>query len=133
MCSTLGRISFMYLMLRLFGNTKKRRWFLYGLMAQQLIVNLFTCITIFTQCGNVHSLWNPVGEPSKCWNPDVQTDTGYVQGVFNSATDFILTVMPITIFFTLQMDLRIKLGLAGLLGLSVLYVSSTLLSPLANH
>ena len=128
MCSTLGRISFMYLMLRLFGNTKKRRWFLYGLMAQQLIVNLFTCITIITQCGNVHSLWNPVGEPSKCWNPDVQTDTGYVQGVFNSATDFILTVMPITIFFTLQMDLRIKLGLAGLLGLSVLYVSSTLLS-----
>lgn len=128
MCSTLGRVSFMYLMLRLFGNTKKRRWFLYGLMAQQLIVNLFTCITIFTQCGNVHSLWNPVGEPSKCWNPDVQTDTGYVQGVFNSATDLILTVMPISIFYTLQMDLRIKLGLAGLLGLSVLYVSSPLLS-----
>jgi len=122
MCSTLGRVSFMYLMLRLFGNTKTRRWFLYALMAQQLIVNLFTSITIFTQCGNVHSLWDPVGEPSKCWSPDVQTDTGYVQGVFNSATDLILTVMPITIFFTLQMDLRIKLGLAGLLGLSVLYV-----------
>jgi hypothetical protein len=129
MCSTLGRVSFMYLMLRLFGNTKTRRWFLYALMAQQLIVNLFTSITIFTQCGNVHSLWDPVGEPSKCWNPDVQTDTGYVQGVFNSATDLILTVMPITIFFTLQMDLRIKLGLAGLLGLSVLYVSPPLSSP----
>jgi hypothetical protein len=80
MCSTLGRVSFMFLMLRLFGNTKGRRWFLYSLMAQQLIVNLFTSITIFTQCGNVHSLWNPVGEPSKCWSPDVQTDTGYVQG-----------------------------------------------------
>jgi hypothetical protein len=129
MCSTLGRVSFMYLMLRLFGNTKTRRWFLYALMAQQLIVNLFTSITIFTQCGNVHSLWDPVGEPSKCWSPDVQTDTGYVQGVFNSATDLILTVMPITIFFTLQMDLRIKLGLAGLLGLSVLYVSPPLHSP----
>jgi hypothetical protein len=43
--------------------------------------------------------------------------------VFNSATDLILTVMPLTIFWTLQMDLKIKLGLAGLLGLSVLYVS----------
>jgi hypothetical protein len=122
MCSTLGRVSFMFLMLRLFGNTKSRRWFLYFLMAEQLIVNLFTAITIFTQCGNVHSLWNPVGEPSKCWSPDVQTDTGYVQGVFNSATDLILTVMPLTIFWTLQMDLKIKLGLAGLLGLSVLCV-----------
>lgn len=80
MCSTLGRVSFMFLMVKLFGNTKARRWFLYGLMAQQLIVNLFTSITIFTQCGNVHSLWDPVGEPSKCWSPDVQTDTGYVQG-----------------------------------------------------
>jgi hypothetical protein len=80
MCSTLGRVSFMFLMLRLFGNTKARRWFIYFLMAEQLIANLFTCITIFTQCGNVHSLWDPVGEPSKCWSPDVQTDTGYVQG-----------------------------------------------------
>jgi Na+(H+)/acetate symporter ActP len=104
-CSMLGRVSFIFLLLRLFGNTKVRRWFLYVLMAQQLIVNLFTSITIFTQCGNVHSLWNPVGEPSKCWSPDVQTDTGYVQGgkkatssscskannpvVFNSATDLL--------------------------------------------
>jgi hypothetical protein len=119
MCSTLGRVSFMFLMLRLFGNTKARRWFIYFLMAEQLIANLFTCITIFTQCGNVHSLWDPVGEPSKCWSPDVQTDTGYVQGVFNSATDLVLTVMPLTIFWTLQMDMKIKLGLAGLLGLSV--------------
>jgi tmRNA-binding protein len=40
--------------------------------------------------------------------------------VFNSATDLVLTVMPLTIFWTLQMDMKIKLGLAGLLGLSVL-------------
>jgi hypothetical protein len=84
MCSTLGRVSFMFLMLRLFGNTKARRWLLYFLMAEQLIVNLFTCITIFTQCGNVLSLWDPVGHPSKCWSPNVQTDTGYVQGGKNS-------------------------------------------------
>ena len=128
----------MILLLRLFGNTKARRWFIYFLIGEQMVVNLFTCITIFTQCGNVNSLWDPVGHPSKCWSPDVQTDTGYVQGgkistpfvefhinesaVFNSATDLVLTIMPITIFWTLQMDLRVKFGLAGLLCLSVLYV-----------
>ena len=80
MCSTLGRVSFMILMLRLFGTTKARRWLLYFLIGEQLVVNLFTCITIFTQCGNVLSLWDPIGHPSKCWSPDVQTDTGYVQG-----------------------------------------------------
>jgi hypothetical protein len=93
MCSTLGRVSFIFLMLRLFGNTKSRRWFLYFLMAEQLIVNLFTCITIFTQCGNVHSLWDPVGRPSKCWSPDVQTDTGYAQGGNNSTTWSSLTLI----------------------------------------
>ena len=80
MCSTLGRVSFMFLMLKLFGNTKTRRWFIYFLMAEQLIANLFTSITIFTQCGNVQSLWDPFGHPSTCWSADVQTDTGYVQG-----------------------------------------------------
>jgi hypothetical protein len=49
--------------------------------------------------------------------------------VFNSATDLVLTILPLTIFWTLQMATKIKLGLAGLLGLSVLYV---LLIPYSN-
>ena len=101
MCSTLGRVSFMILMLRLFGNTKARRWFLYFLMAEQLIVNLFTSITIFTQCGNVLSLWDPVGHPSKCWSPAVQTDTGYVQGG-NYSTDSRSGSMLIILQFSTQ-------------------------------
>ena len=54
------------------GTTKFRRWFLYFLIAETLIINLMTCITIYVQCGKVESLWDPVGTPSKCWPPDVQ-------------------------------------------------------------
>lgn len=120
LCSTLGRVSFIILMFRLFGTTRPRRWFLYGMIAQTLIVNLFTSITIFTQCANPATLWDPVGSPSKCWPVTVQVYTGYVQGVFNSATDLIFTLLPIGMFWTLQMELRIKLGLVALLGLSAL-------------
>ncbi|KAF8849911.1 hypothetical protein BDZ45DRAFT_603606 [Acephala macrosclerotiorum] len=119
LCSTFGRVSFIILMFRLFGTTKYRRWFLHFLIAQSLIVNLFTCITIFVQCGDVRSLWDPVGVPSKCWAPTAQADIGFFQGACNSMTDLILTVLPSSIFWTLQMKLRIKLGLAALLGLSI--------------
>lgn len=107
-------------MYRLFGTRPLRRYFLHFLICINLVVNLTTCITIFTQCVNVHSLWDPVGHPSACWSPNVQADIGFFQGAINSSIDLILTFMPSTIFFTLQMKLRIKFGLAALLGLSIL-------------
>ncbi|CZR65028.1 related to integral membrane protein PTH11 [Phialocephala subalpina] len=119
LCSALGRVSFIILMFRLFGTTKYRRWFLHFMIAQSLVVNLVTCITIFVQCGDVRSLWDPVGVPSKCWVPAAQADIGFFQGACNSMTDLILTVLPSSIFWTLQMKLRIKLGLVALLGLSI--------------
>jgi hypothetical protein len=54
------------------GTTTFRRWLFYFLAAQTLIVNLVTCITIYTQCENVETIWDPVGTPSKCWSPAVQ-------------------------------------------------------------
>jgi hypothetical protein len=41
-------------------------------MAQTLIINLLTAITIFTQCPNVNTLWDPDGVPGVCWSPLVQ-------------------------------------------------------------
>lgn len=38
----------------------------------------------------------------------------------NSATDLFLTILPIRIFYTLKMSMRLKLGLGFLLGLSSL-------------
>jgi hypothetical protein len=70
----------MALMYRLFGTTKYRRWFIIFLMTQTIVINLVTAITIFTQCPNVRSLWDPVNFPGKCWSPLVQEYTGFFQG-----------------------------------------------------
>jgi hypothetical protein len=67
-------------MYRLFGTTKYRRWFIIFLMTQTIVINLVTAITIFTQCPNVRSLWDPVNFPGKCWSPLVQEYTGFFQG-----------------------------------------------------
>ena len=138
------------------GTTRFRLWFLYFLIAETIIINLVTCITIYTQCEKVETIWDPVGTPSKCWPGAVQavshafhlthslthwhanrisvsskevytyllTARGTIMADFklaaNSLTDLILTVLPITIFFKLQMQLRLKIGLAALLSLSIL-------------
>lgn len=54
------------------GTSTFRRWLFYFLAAETLIVNLVTCIMIYTQCEKVETIWDPVGTPSKCWSPAVQ-------------------------------------------------------------
>jgi len=76
MPATLGRVSLIMLMLHLFGGSVgSHRWFLRLLLAQTLLVNIATCITIFTQCQRVETLWDPVGVPSICWDHNVQMVT----------------------------------------------------------
>ncbi|KAN0105931.1 hypothetical protein V8E51_008807 [Hyaloscypha variabilis] len=117
--ATLGRVSLIMLMLHLFfGSIHYRRWVLRFLLAQTLLVNLVTCITIFTQCKRVETLWDPVGVPSPCWDHDVQTYIGYFQGACNSITDLTLTCMSISLCWTLPLKFHIKLGISLLLGFS---------------
>lgn len=47
---------------------------------------------------------------------------GYAHTAWNGATDLFLTCLPATMLWKLQMNIRTKLGLAFLLGLSLLYV-----------
>jgi hypothetical protein len=75
MPATLGRVSLIILLLHLFGSIDYLRWLLRFLLAQTLLVNLTTCITIFTQCQRVETLWDPVNFPSVCWDHNVQTVT----------------------------------------------------------
>lgn len=75
MPAALGRVSLIILLLQLFGLIDYLRWFLRFLLVQTLLVNLTTCITIFTQCHRVETLWDPVNFPSACWDPKVQSVT----------------------------------------------------------
>jgi hypothetical protein len=136
--STFGCISFMTLLYKLFGITKARRWLIIFLMVETIIINLVTAITIFTQCQNVNTLWDPVGYPGVCWSPLVQQYTGFFAGckssylnlkilpdlplACNAATDLILTLLPAYIVWGLKLDRRTKLGLIAVMCLSVLLV-----------
>lgn len=78
--SACGRLSFMTLMYRLFGTTKHRRWLIIFLMTETIVINLFTAITIFTQCPDPRALWDGANFPGKCWSPLFQEYAGFFQG-----------------------------------------------------
>ncbi|KAH8594902.1 hypothetical protein B0O99DRAFT_623894 [Bisporella sp. PMI_857] len=119
MAPSFGRMSFICLMLQLFGTNAWRRAGLWFLFWQSLVVNALTLILIYVQCEDVQTLWDHAGHPGSCWSPNVQTYTGFAQGALNSATDLILTILPMAIFWKLQMTIRLKIGLGFLLGLSI--------------
>ncbi|WKT50522.1 hypothetical protein QSH57_015470 [Fusarium oxysporum f. sp. vasinfectum] len=117
--STFGRVSFMVLLYKLSITAQRRQWFLIFMMIQTTSINIITCVTIFTQCRNVNTIWDPAGVPGKCWSPSAQEYIGYFQGSCNSATDLILTLLPAYMFWGLHMQLSTKVGLVALMGLSI--------------
>lgn len=118
-----GRLSFMVYFLRIIVTSKPKRWFIYGLAAQHVIINVATIILILVQCQKFATLWNPFGTPGKCWSPSVQAKFGYFQGAANTATDVVLTVFPAMIVWNLQLAKNLKIALSVLLGLSSLSAS----------
>ena len=121
--STFGRISFSLFLLVIIGTTNYRKKIvLWAVVAIQIIINTVVIVQIYAQCGmNVTALWNPaVAAHSTCQSPMVQTVLGYIQGGINAVCDLVLCIMPVTILWSLQMQLAQKIGLGAMLTLSLL-------------
>ena len=68
-----GKISVAALTLRIMGQSKWRKWFLYFSMVSVFVINAVCCILSFAQCSPPKALWTP-GIPANCWNPKSQSD-----------------------------------------------------------
>jgi len=140
---TAGRVSFIVFIVGLLVQRLSERIILWVLAALQVIVNGMVIIIIFVQCpGHASAIWDHSGK-SKCWDLRVQEYYGYFQGgrlflssngkldstnlknceiAFNATTDLYLAVFSTYIFWSLNLKLRVKLGLVALLGMGILYV-----------
>ncbi|TVY36794.1 hypothetical protein LOCC1_G005660 [Lachnellula occidentalis] len=115
-----GRLAFMIYLVNIIVISKPKRWFIYSLAAQHVIINVVTMLLIILQCQHFSTLWDPIGTPGKCISPSVQANFGCFQGATNTVTDMVLTVMPISIVWKLQLAKKLKIALSILLGLSSL-------------
>lgn len=134
MSPALSRIAFCMYMLKFVGTSKNKRNLFYFIIVSQLIINLGTMVEVLISCEHFAQLWDSRLH-GRCWSPKIQAYLGFFQGgkstrfsslcshpnrppAWNSTSDLVLTVLPITILKNLNMELRTKVALCILMGLS---------------
>ncbi|KAI9726364.1 MAG: hypothetical protein M1828_001638 [Chrysothrix sp. TS-e1954] len=116
-----GKIAIIAFLLRIQGPTHvKKARFLYFLAASNVLLNFTQAIIIWFQCDPPAKLWNS-NLPGKCSTADhVNSDLGYLQGSWSSATDLILATYSPVVFRRLQLPVKQKIGIMCLLGAGIL-------------
>ena len=132
-----GKVSIALLLLRIMVKNKPRQYFLYGLIACLMIINVVCIIIIMAQCSPVSALWD-FSIKGRCWSPMVQRDYGFFQSckppssrdlkfystliviAFSALTDLVLALFPVILIWNLKMKKNVKVGLASAMSLGVL-------------
>ncbi|KAI4245225.1 MAG: hypothetical protein L6R40_002582 [Gallowayella cf. fulva] len=117
-----GKISVAFLIQRIQGSSKWRTWFLRFCSISVFLTALFAVIFLFAQCQPAYALWTPSmieDGTGHCWDPIPVNNYDIVIAGYFAFLDFALAIMPASIVWKLQMEVRKKLALCALLGLGV--------------
>lgn len=122
-----AKISVAFVMLRIIPSaTVWARRILHFAIVSTFLTSAIASILTFVQCDPPRALWEFGVKGAKCWDPRVQSDYAIFSAFWNSFIDIGLALLPIPIIWKLQMRVRKKLGICGLLGLGILAgISST--------
>lgn len=123
-----AKISVAFVMLRIIPSTTVwARRVLYFAIVSSFLISAVASILPFVQCDPPRALWEFGVKGAKCWDPRVQNNYAIFSAGWNSFIDISLALLPIPIISKLQMRVRKKLGICGLLGLGILAgISSTI-------
>ncbi|KAI0536333.1 hypothetical protein GGR58DRAFT_475676 [Xylaria digitata] len=119
--STSSKISILIFLVRLMGVAAKRwhLFFLWGLCAVLIVLNVIAIIFIVRFCDPPQKQWQP-WVPGTCINPQVQRDIGFIQSSYNALMDVIVAIFPAVFITKLKISRKMKIGLSLLMGGSVL-------------
>ncbi|GIJ98164.1 hypothetical protein Aspvir_000279 [Aspergillus viridinutans] len=89
---------------------------LYAAMGLALAVGLlFFFFTIF-ECKPVDYFWDQFTKPGSCLDKDILIAIAYTYSVGAAVTDFTIGILPVFIIWSLRMNARTKMAIAGILG-----------------
>ncbi|PQE04949.1 integral membrane protein [Rutstroemia sp. NJR-2017a BBW] len=114
--TTLGRISFAVCLLPLVAHCRKRKWFIRFLIVQNVFANALLAILILCQCSELRFNWEQPPHDEECWNPLIVRNVALFQGSSGCFTDLSLTIIPISLIYSLHIEKHLKIGLSFLLG-----------------
>ena len=106
------------------GILRKTKMVLYAIMVAMTIVTIVLVALWLAVCTPLEKVWNRA-VPGTCLPSPVVHSVAYAQAAFAIATDLLLTISPICIFWSLKISPKKKLGICILmsLGLAVTVVS----------
>jgi len=115
------KISIAFNLLRL----SKSRWYKLALWATIVFVSCYSfmgLMTFFLYCKPMHGYWDR-SIPRNCYPITLFVTFGLVNTSFNIFTDVLFAIFPIPIIWSLQMKLKMRLYLIGILSLGYLAVA----------
>jgi len=107
--------------LRLIGNSgilRKTKMTLYAIMLAMSIATIVLVALWFAVCTPVEKVWNRK-VPGTCLPSPVIHSVAYAQATFAIATDLLLTISPICIFWSLKVNSKRKFGICLLMSLGL--------------
>lgn len=103
---------------------------LYGMSILQVVFAGVSVVLVFLQCRPTEKLWN-TSVAGSCWSPDILNDFSYWLSAYTTLTDIVLAVVPISVFWGLQMRYSTKFGVCIMMGLTLLSAVVTIIK--ATH
>ena len=124
---SLTKVSILLFYLRLFGTPGTRPGLRKLIYTTQVLVIVWLIASIIPgiyRCHPIDDMWNPLmfSGPQARYNCIDEHAYYVATSVFNVALDFWILVLPLSIFWTLQLSRRRKAGLIAIFLLGVLYV-----------
>ncbi|KAL6705529.1 hypothetical protein ACN47E_006646 [Coniothyrium glycines] len=112
------KCSICWLILRI-KNDRTLRICLYSMMTGLILTNLLPIIVLLAQCNPPSKYWRPV-TPGKCWPTEVRIYSIYLQVAYSVVTDLICALLPIVVLWKVQITLKTKIGVCGLMSLGLI-------------
>ena len=99
---------------------RRFRYSLYAVMVLTILSTIVVEATILAWCKPVSTQWHPVEIPSKCGSIKVITAISYFLGATSIATDLSCAILPMFIFWKVQLKRSVKVPLVIVLALGIL-------------
>lgn len=80
---------------------------------------MISVVLIFVQCKPTAALWDHSIQ-GDCWPESIFYDFSYWVSAYTTMTDIILAIVPISVFWKLQMPRSTKVGVCVMMGLTLL-------------
>lgn len=116
--ATLGKNVVIALLLRVQGETNRRKaWILHFVWATNAVLCLVIIVVLCLRCRPIEMWWDKsLDGTCNAIDSSATQVLGTFQGSWMAASDFVLALYPIFIFWDLQMSWKRKAGLCALMG-----------------